>query len=189
MRINQKRGDLIKELINTIPTEDVNREGLKNTPNRVARMYKEIFAGYEQDSEELFKSVFTSDNNSMITVRDIDFYSYCEHHMVPFFGKVHIGYIPKGKILGISKFARLVDVYAKRLQIQEQLTEQIANDIEKYLKPKGLMVIISAQHLCMAMRGIKKINSSTVTNSVKGIFKDELVVREEFLNTLNLKSL
>jgi GTP cyclohydrolase I len=164
--------------------EDTRREGLVKTPDRVSKMFTEIFSGYSESPKELFKAVFQSKMNEMVIVKDIQFYSHCEHHMVPFIGKVHIGYIPKTKVLGLSKFARLVDIYAKRLQIQENMTQQIANDIQRYLKPQGVMVIIEAQHLCMAMRGIKKQGSTTVTSVALGCFLKNDRTRSEFLNLI-----
>lgn len=179
-----KREELIKGLLGTIPGENADRDGLQETPKRVAKMYKEIFAGYDQDPKEVLSKNFETDNDEMVIVKDIDYYSQCEHHMVPFFGKVHIGYIPNGKVLGLSKFARLVEIYARRLQIQEQMTFQIADAIEKHLKPLGVIVVVEGQHLCMAMRGIKKINSTTTTSAVRGKFKTDDIVRSEFLNLI-----
>jgi GTP cyclohydrolase I len=184
--MKSNREELIKQLLDTIPNEDSSREGLLKTPERVSRMYDEIFSGYEAREEELFKSVFFSDNEEMVVVRDIDYYSQCEHHMVPFFGKVHIGYIPEGKVLGLSKFARLVEVYARRLQIQEQMTFQIASAIEKHLNPKGLIVVVTGTHLCMCMRGVKKANAVTITSAVRGCFKNDLGVKEEFLKLIKI---
>ncbi len=180
--LSQEREGLIRGLLDTIPGEKVTRQGLQDTPKRVAKMYDEIFSGYEKNLDHIFKAVFDTNNDSMVIVSDIDFYSLCEHHMVPFFGKVHIAYIPNGKVLGLSKFARLVEVYARRLQIQEQLTFQIATAIKDYLKPKGVAVVIQAQHLCMAMRGVQKLNSKTTTNTMLGVFLDEPETRSEFLN-------
>lgn len=184
--IKQQREDAVRALLSTIPKEYSMREGLVGTPDRVARMYDELFGGYEVDIEKLFKARFTTDNDSMVIVKDIEYFSNCEHHILPFFGKVHIAYIPNGKVLGLSKFGRLVEAYSRRLQIQEQMTEQIANDIQKHLNPKGLAVIVTGKHLCMVMRGIKKQDSVTVTSSVKGILKENSVARGEFLNLLDL---
>lgn len=167
--------------------EDVTREGLEKTPHRVQKMWKEVTIGYQLDPEELFKSVFSSDNGNMVIVKDIEFYSHCEHHMVPFFGKVHIGYVPNGKVLGLSKFARLVDIFAKRLQIQEQLTEQIAEEITANLKPLGVIVVIEAKHMCMMMRGVEKQCSSTTTSALRGIFKTDQNARSEFLSLVSKK--
>ena len=179
------RQELVFQLLKSIPGEKPSRDGLKNTPKRVDKMYKEIFGGYHKNIDSIFKATFESDNDSMVIVQDIDFYSHCEHHMVPFFGKVHIAYIPDGKVLGLSKFARLVEVFARRLQIQEQMTHQIAKTIQKYLHPKGVAVVIKAQHLCMAMRGVQKQNSQTTTNTMLGAFMQEPETRAEFLKFIN----
>ena len=177
-----KRANLLRKLINTIPKEKCSRDGLLNTPERVARMYDEIFSGYTKDPKDVFKAVFDTDNDSMVVVKDIDYYSQCEHHMVPFFGKVHIGYIPKKKVLGLSKFARLVEIFSRRLQIQEQMTFQIADEIEKHLKPLGVAVVVEGTHLCMAMRGVQKINSKTITSEMRGVFRKKHEARQEFLD-------
>lgn len=148
--------------------EDLNREGLKDTPDRVARMYEEIFAGIGQNAQVELERTFSSDAKEMVIEKDIPFYSMCEHHLLPFYGQAHIAYIPDGKVVGISKLARCVDIYAKKPQIQEKLTEEIADAIMKYLKPKGVMVMLEAEHMCMTMRGVKKPGTKTVTLSVKG---------------------
>ncbi|ADY73678.1 GTP cyclohydrolase 1 [Desulfurobacterium thermolithotrophum DSM 11699] len=153
--------------------EDPDREGLKDTPKRVAKMYEEILAGYN-DSAENHLVLFTEKYDEMIIVRDIPIYSLCEHHMLPFFGKAHVAYIPgEDKVTGLSKLARIVDVYAKRLQLQERMTEQIADAIMEKLGAKGVMVVVEAQHLCMIMRGVKKPGSYTVTSAVKGAMRKE----------------
>lgn len=180
--LQKRKESCVKTLLENIVGEDASREGLEDTPKRVAKMYNEIFSGYTGDIKNVFKAVFSSENNEMVVVKDIDFFSTCEHHMVPFFGRVHIGYIPNGKVLGLSKFARLVEIYARRLQIQEQLTFQIADAIEKYLHPTGVAVVIEAQHLCMSMRGVQKLNSKTITSSMRGFFMDEPQTRNEFLH-------
>lgn len=151
--------------------ENPNRDGLKETPDRVVKMYSEVLGGYSVDPSSVFKLFECNGYKNLVTVANIDFYSLCEHHMVPFFGKVHIGYIPNGKVLGLSKFARLVDIYAKRLQTQENLTNQIAKDIEKYLKPKGYIVHIEAEHLCVSMRGIKRKGFLTKTTKSQGLLR------------------
>lgn len=184
--LKEERMKHVKALLATIPKENANRDGLKGTPDRVARMYDEIFSGYDQSPKDVLGAMFDTDNEEMVIVKDIDYYSQCEHHMVPFFGHVHIGYIPDGKVLGLSKFARLVEIYARRLQIQEQMTFQIAEAIQENLKPKGLIVVVTGKHLCMAMRGVKKLNSSTTTSAVRGLFADKMGVKEEFLTLLNL---
>ena len=153
--------------------EDPNREGLKDTPKRVAKMYEEVLSGYS-DSPDNHMVLFSEKYDEMIIVRDIPVYSMCEHHMLPFFGKAHVAYIPnEDKVTGLSKIARIVDVYAKRLQLQERMTEQIATAIMEKLNAKGVMVIIEAQHLCMVMRGVKKPGSYTVTSAVKGVMRKE----------------
>jgi len=153
--------------------EDPDREGLRETPKRVAKMYEEILGGYLDDPKNHLV-LFSEKFDEMIIVRDIPIYSVCEHHMLPFFGKAHVAYIPdEGKVTGLSKIARIVDVYAKRLQLQERMTEQIANALMEELKAKGVMVVIEAQHLCMIMRGVKKPGSLTVTSSVKGVMRRE----------------
>ena len=153
--------------------EDPDREGLKDTPRRVAKMYQEVLSGY-QDLPENHLVLFTEKYDEMIIVKDIPVYSMCEHHMLPFFGKAHVAYIPgENKVTGLSKLARIVDVYAKRLQLQERMTEQIADAIMEKLKAKGVMVVIEAQHLCMIMRGVKKPGSYTVTSAVKGVMRKE----------------
>lgn len=166
--------------------EDPTREGLVKTPERFMKMMAEMTAGYGQTSLELFKSQFASPNDQMVVVKDIDFFSLCEHHMVPFFGKAHIAYIPDGQVLGLSKFARLVELYARRLQIQENLTNQIGEDIKRELKAKGVMVVIQAKHLCMAMRGVQKANAETVTSFISGAFKTNAEARQEALKLLSL---
>lgn len=170
----------IKGLLECIPGEKPDREGLADTPKRVAKAWREFFAGYEIDPALLLAKTFESDNQEMVVVKDIDYFSHCEHHMVPFHGRVHIGYVPNGRVLGLSKFARLVEVFARRLQIQEQMTYQIADAIEKHLKPSGVIVVVTGQHMCMSMRGVKKQNSWTVTSAVRGNFKNQPETRKEF---------
>ena len=162
--------------------EDKDREGLLETPDRIARMYHEICGGYEMDPEEILKKRFKAENSEMVLEKDIVFYSSCEHHMLPFFGKVHIAYIPNGEVVGLSKLARLVEVYARRLQIQERMTMEIADALYKYLNPKGVMVEVSAEHMCMTMRGIKKPGSKTVTVVTRGEFKENAELRQNFFN-------
>lgn len=160
--------------------EDVNREGLRETPKRIARMYEEIFAGMEQTPEECLGRTFPVEDSGMVLEKDITFYSICEHHLLPFYGKAHIAYLPDGKVVGLSKLARTVEVYARRPQIQEQLTVQIAEALMKYLEPKGAMVVIEAEHMCMTMRGIKKPGARTVTCAVRGDFAQDKGLQEEF---------
>jgi GTP cyclohydrolase I len=165
------RTGAVKDLLRSIG-EDVSREGLLDTPARVARMYEEIFRGYNQDPKEILGTTFTEDHHELVLVKDIPFYSHCEHHMVPFFGVAHIAYIPNGNVEGISKLARLVDCFSRRLQIQERLTSQIADTIEEVLKPMGVAVIISAEHMCMTMRGVEKPGTKTITSAMRGVFMD-----------------
>lgn len=179
----QKRIDAVMQLLETIPHEQVTREGLLDTPKRVAKMYNEIFSGYESDPVSVLGTTFKQENHQeMVLLRDIPFYSHCEHHMVPFFGTVHIAYIPNGDIVGISKLARLVEVFARRLQVQERLTSQIADTIEQVLNPLGVAVVITAEHLCMTMRGVQKPGSKTTTSAMRGVFRDNANnAREELL--------
>ena len=161
--------------------EDVNREGLLETPERIARMYEEIFGGMEQDAAEPLAKRFHVSNNEMVLEKDITFYSTCEHHLMPFYGKAHVAYVPNGEVVGLSKLARTVEVYARRPQLQEQLTAQIADALMENLSPKGAMVMIEAEHMCMTMRGIKKPGSKTVTFVTRGIFnEDEQLVNRFF---------
>jgi GTP cyclohydrolase I len=161
--------------------EDPDRPGLQDTPARVARAYAETFAGLRQDPYEVLATTFDEDHDELVLVRDIPMYSTCEHHLVPFHGKAHIGYIPgvDGKVTGLSKLARLVEVYARRPQVQERMTRQIADALYEVLKARGVMVVIEAEHLCMAMRGIRKPGSTTVTSAVRGIFRDNAATRSE----------
>ena len=171
---------LIRELLVEIG-EDPNREGLLATPSRVAKSYEFLLRGYNMDPEKAInKAIFTQDTNNMIVVRDIEVYSLCEHHMLPFFGRCHVGYIPKGKVLGVSKIARVVECYARRLQIQERLTQQIARAIMNSIGAEGVGVVIEAKHLCMMMRGVEKQNSLMTTSSVLGSFHDSEATRTEF---------
>lgn len=164
--------------------EDPNREGLKETPERIARMYEEILSGMREDATEHLSKTFTVDDGGLILEKDIPFYSTCEHHLVPFFGKAHIAYIPDGRVVGLSKLARTVEVYARRLQIQEQMTCQIADTVMKVLKPKGVMVMVEAEHMCMTMRGIKKPGSVTETFICRGIFEEDRHLQEQFFQLL-----
>jgi len=159
--------------------EDPNREGLIDTPDRIARMYEEIFSGINETAEVVLSKAFNMENSSMVVEKDISFYSMCEHHLLPFFGVVHIAYIPNGKVAGLSKLARAVEVYAKRPQLQERLTDQIAEAIYTSLDAKGVLVIIEAEHLCMNMRGIKKPGSKTKTVAYKGTLLKDLYMRDE----------
>src|ERR1700678_3170222 len=154
--------------------EDPERDGLVNTPARVARMYAEQFAGLRQGPEDVLTTVFDADHDEIVLVKDIEMYSMCEHHLVPFFGKAHIGYIPneKGEITGLSKLARLVDLYAKRPQVQERMTCEIADALVRTLEPRGVIVVLEAEHMCMSMRGVRKTGAKTVTSAVRGVFRE-----------------
>lgn len=164
--------------------EDVNREGLVETPNRIARMYEEIFGGREEDAAVHLQKTFSVQNSEMVLEKDIVFYSTCEHHLMPFYGKAHVAYIPNGKVVGLSKLARTVEVYAKRLQIQEQMTGQVADAIMEHLNPQGVMVMLEAEHMCMTMRGIKKPESKTVTLATRGIFVEDKNLQQQFFAML-----
>lgn len=166
--------------------EDLGREGLRDTPERVASMYAEILAGVKCDPKEILQVVFAENHDEIVMVKDIPFYSICEHHLMPFFGKAHVAYIPSksGKITGISKLARVVDALAKRLQVQERLTTQIANSLVEALDPQGVLVVIEAEHLCMSMRGVNKPGALTVTSAVRGEFRRRQAARMEALNLI-----
>lgn len=166
--VNQdKVREAVKLLLEAIG-EDVNREGLAETPDRMARMYTEIFSGMEEDAAAHLSRVFTVDSHEMVLEKDIVFYSMCEHHMLPFYGKAHVAYVPDGRVVGLSKLARTVEVYARRLQLQEQMTAQIADAIMEHLAPLGVMVVVEAEHMCMTMRGVKKPGSQTVSIATRG---------------------
>jgi len=188
----EKRALAVQLLLSSVG-EDIYREGLLDTPSRVARMYEEIFGGYKQDPEKLLTVTFDSDDDegdkygSLVLVKDIPLYSHCEHHMVPFFGKAHVAYIPEEKVVGISKIARLIDCFSHRLQIQERLTTQVANALEKFLNPKGVAVVIEAEHMCMTMRGVRKPGARTVTSTLKGVFLKVVDARAEFYSLIGLK--
>ncbi|MBN2703790.1 MAG: GTP cyclohydrolase I FolE [Pontiellaceae bacterium] len=176
--------ELYKELLTRIG-EDPEREGLVDTPNRAAKAMEFLTRGYRQTLDEVINdAIFTVEDNHMVIVKDIELYSLCEHHMLPFFGKCHIGYIPEGKVLGVSKLARIVDLFARRLQIQERLTNQVANSIMKTISPEGVGVVIEAKHLCMMMRGVEKQNSCMVTSAMLGSFRSESSTRNEFLKLI-----
>ena len=163
--------------------EDPNREGLLKTPERVAKAIQFLTQGYDQNPQEILKSaMFAEKYDEMVIVKDIEMYSLCEHHMLPFFGKCHIAYIPNGHIVGLSKFPRMVDAFSRRLQVQERLTDQIRDCLDETLNPKGVAVCIEAQHLCMQMRGVQKQNSITTTSAFSGAFMEEDITRQEFMN-------
>ena len=165
--------------------EDLNREGLRETPERIARMYEEICGGMTEDAGTHLQKMFSVSDSGIVMEKDIVFYSMCEHHMLPFYGKAHIAYIPDGKVVGLSKLARTVEVFAKRLQIQEQMTAQIADAIMEHLSPKGVMVVIEAEHMCMTMRGVKKPGSLTETMAVRGEFKENTELQKRFFMMLH----
>ena len=169
--------------------EDPKREGLIKTPGRVAKALQFLTEGYGQDPKEILnQALFSTSNDEMVLVRDIEFYSMCEHHMLPIIGRVHVAYIPDGKVVGLSKIPRIVNVYARRLQIQEQMTEQIADAISETIKPKGVGVVVHARHMCMEMRGVQKINSTTVSSALRGLFKSDERTRNEFYNLINTQT-
>lgn len=169
--------------------EDTDRPGLKDTPKRIANLYEEIFSGLNTPTEDILKPIEGESHDEMVLIKDIPFYSICEHHLLPFIGKAHVAYVPsKGKIVGLSKLARAVEIFAKRPQLQERLTSQLADLIMTKLKPRGAMVIVDAEHLCMSMRGVKKPGSRTVTSAVRGIFRTKESTRLEFLELIKTRS-
>jgi GTP cyclohydrolase I len=179
--------DKIKEAVKMIIEaigEDVEREGLVETPDRIARMYEEIFSGMDSDASEFLEKTFPVDNDDMVLEKDIVFYSMCEHHFLPFYGRAHIAYIPNGRVSGLSKLARTVEVFSKRPQLQEQMTSQIADALMEHLNAKGVMVVVEAEHMCMTMRGVRKPGSKTVTTTYRGLFKEDKSLRDEVLRLL-----
>jgi GTP cyclohydrolase I len=178
---------LYREVIDRVG-EDPSREGLQRTPERAAAAMEYLTRGYSQSAEEILrKALFTVSYDEMVIVKDIEMFSLCEHHMLPFFGKVHIAYVPNGKVIGLSKLPRLVDVFARRLQVQERLTTDIAEAIQNTIEPQGVGVVIEARHLCMMMRGVEKQHSSAVTSSMLGLFRDCAQTRDEFLSLIRAK--
>lgn len=172
----------VKSILDEIG-EDPERQGLKSTPQRVAKAYEFLMQGYSKKIEDVLNdAIFTEKYDEMVIVKDIDFYSMCEHHMLPFYGKVHVAYIPNGKIVGLSKIPRLVEVFARRLQVQERMTQEIADTLDYYLKPDGVAVVAEGYHMCMMMRGVEKQNSITTTSAMLGSFKEDARTRMEFLN-------
>lgn len=166
--------------------EDTTREGLEKTPARVRKAYEFMCQGYKQDPIKILNSaLFSTTNDEMVVVKDIEFYSMCEHHMLPIIGKAHVAYIPDGKVVGLSKIPRIVNVFARRLQIQEQMTEQIADAISEAINPKGVAVVLDARHMCMEMRGVEKINSTTVTSALRGAFKENKKTKDEFMSIIS----
>lgn len=181
--------DKIKEAVKLLLEgigEDVNREGLQDTPERVARMYEEIYGGMDEDAAVHLAKTFTAENNGMVVEKDIVFYSTCEHHLMPFFGKAHIAYIPDGRVVGLSKLPRTVEAYARRPQIQEKMTAEIADAIMTHLKPKGVMVVLQAEHMCMSMRGVKKPGSQTITMVARGVFAEDDRLQDRFLKMIQI---
>jgi GTP cyclohydrolase I len=179
--------DTIRRLLSELG-EDPGRDGLRQTPRRVEQSLQFLTSGYHTDLDRLINdALFTVEYNEMVIVRDIDFYSLCEHHMLPFFGKCHVAYIPDGRVIGLSKLPRIVDVFARRLQVQERLTSQIAETIEAKVTPLGVAVVVEATHLCMAMRGVEKQNSVTVTSAMRGVFAGDARTRSEFLELIRYR--
>ena len=180
--------ELIRKLLSELG-EDPDREGLRDTPKRVTKAYEFLTSGYRADIDQVLNNaLFTVDYNEMVIVKDVDFYSLCEHHLLPFFGKCHVAYIPSHKVIGLSKIPRLVDVFARRLQVQERLTRQIADTIRETIRPLGVAVVMEATHLCMSMRGVEKQNSFAVTSAMLGAFHDNARTRMEFLELIKLRS-
>ncbi len=176
--------ELVREMLVRLG-EDPDREGLTRTPERVKKAYEHLTRGYKEDPEALLrKALFTVTYDEMVIVKDIEMFSLCEHHMLPFFGKVHVAYIPNGKVIGLSKIPRLIEIFSRRLQIQERLTTQIAETIQKTIEPQGVGVVIEARHLCMIMRGVEKQHSAAVTSSMLGCFRQEQETRTEFLSLI-----
>jgi GTP cyclohydrolase I len=185
-RVNENREQIehhVREILRLIG-EDVDREGLLETPARVTRMYEEIFGGYDADAHDVLGVTFDEQHEELVIIKDIVYYSQCEHHMAPFFGKIHVGYLPSGKIAGLSKFARLVDAVTRKLQVQERITSEIADILDNTLKPHGVMVVVEGEHLCMCARGVKKYGSKTITSAVRGNFRSDSTLRSEFLSLL-----
>ena len=180
--------ELVREMLVRLG-EDPGREGLKRTPGRVQRAYEYLLKGYREDPEAMLKdALFSVSYDEMVIIKDVEMFSLCEHHMLPFFGKVHVAYIPNGKVIGLSKIPRLVEIFSRRLQIQERLTTQIAETIQKTIQPQGVGVVIEARHLCMMMRGVEKQHSAAVTSSMLGSFRDEQETRTEFLSLIRQRS-
>ena len=180
--------ELVREMIVRLG-EDPAREGLTSTPDRVHRAFEYLMKGYKEDPETLLKNaLFTVTYDEMVIVKDVEMFSLCEHHMLPFFGKVHVAYIPNGKVIGLGKIPRLIEIFSRRLQIQERLTTQIAETIQKAIEPQGVGVVIEARHLCMMMRGVEKQHSAAVTSSMLGCFRDEQETRQEFLSLIRQRA-
>ncbi len=187
MKDKEKFEQAVKTMLNLIG-EDINRQGLLKTPSRVYKSLKFMTEGYGQDPKEILNdALFDSSNNEMVLVKNIEFYSLCEHHLLPIIGRAHVAYIPDGKVVGLSKIPRMVNVYARRLQIQEQLTEQIAQSLADVIKPKGVGVVLQARHMCIEMRGVEKINSTTTTSALRGVFIKNAKTRKEFFSLINAR--
>jgi GTP cyclohydrolase I len=185
---NEQFVNAVKTMITHVG-EDVTREGLLKTPERVLKAYEFIFGGYKEDPQVILNSaMFASSNDEMVLIKDIEFYSTCEHHLLPIIGRAHVAYIPDGKVVGLSKIPRVVDVFARRMQIQEQLTEQIADALMQSIAPKGVAVVIQARHMCMEMRGVEKISSTTTSSALRGLFKRDEKTRMEFFSLINSHS-
>lgn len=186
---NGIENELIEQAVSKMLTaigENPEREGLKLTPRRVARMYSELFSGYRMDADAMINdALFNISYDEMVLVRDIEFYSMCEHHILPFMGRVHVAYIPDGKVLGLSKIPRIVDMYARRLQVQERMTRQVADFLRDLLKPQGVAVVVEAVHLCSMMRGVKKHDARMTTSAMHGAFRANLATRQEFLDNIS----
>jgi GTP cyclohydrolase I len=181
---DEKLESLIHDLLHRLG-DDPSREGLRRTPLRVAKALDFLTSGYSVDADQLIRgAIFTEDCKEMVLIRDIEFYSLCEHHMLPFFGRAHVGYLPKGKVIGLSKVARVVDVFARRLQVQERLTSQVADALMESLEPHGVAVVMEASHTCMMMRGVQKQNSTTLTSAMRGTFENDASTRAEFMSLL-----
>ena len=177
--------NLVKQMLDLLG-EDSSREGLIKTPSRVAKAYEFLTSGYTQNPKDVLNdALFSSSNNEMVLIKDIEFYSLCEHHLLPIIGRVHVAYIPNGKVVGLSKIPRMVNIFARRLQIQEQMTEQIATAIQDVIKPLGVGVVVQARHMCVEMRGVEKINSTTTTSALRGSFIKNANTRKEFFDLIN----
>ena len=188
MTSKDMRQEAVKLLLDSIEGEDTTRDGLQDTPKRVAKMYDELFAGYTIDPKEILCTTFEADTQDMVLMKNIKFWSHCEHHMVPFFGTAHVAYIPnrKKRVVGLSKLVRTVEIFARRLQIQERMTTQIADALDNCLEPYGIAVVIEAEHMCMTMRGVESPGTTTVTSHVRGIFKEDDKARREFFSLIGL---
>ncbi|QKF63979.1 GTP cyclohydrolase I FolE [Campylobacter corcagiensis] len=185
MQNQEKFENLVRQMLEILG-EDTDRDGLKKTPQRVYKAMKFLTSGYDMDPKTVLNdALFDSTNNEMVLIKDIEFYSMCEHHLLPIIGRVHVAYIPNGKVVGLSKIPRMVNIFARRLQIQEQLTEQIANAIQEVIKPRGVGVVVEARHMCMEMRGVEKINSTTTTSALRGGFISDARTRKEFFSLIN----